>query len=164
VSEEDDRPRRTWAEIDKLRDRPRARTEERRPRGKAAEARARSATGQYLKKLDRTLFARGGQGGGAGEPHAKGVLDALGSPGLDDACRSYLNDVGPPREAALISAFLDARDRGVRIAGLRALEEALAAGSIEPSAGLRRQVRMLADDLDDALAEAAEDALARMDA
>jgi len=163
VSDEDDRPRRSWAEIDKLRDRPRSRSEERRPRGKAAEARARSATDQYLKKLDRTLFA-GTQGGRPGDPHVRRVLDALGSPGLDDACRSYLNEVGSPREAALISAFLDARDRAVRIAGLRALEEALAAGSIEPSAGLRRQVRMLAEDLDDALAEAAEDALGRMGA
>ena len=161
MSEDDgDRPRRSWAEIDRMRDRPRERRDEGRPRGKAAEARARSATDQYLKKLDRTLFAASSEAPG-GEP-AQRVLDALGSAGLDDACRAYLNDRGPPRETAICSAFLDARDRELRIAALRSLEAELGAGRIELVGGLLRQVRMLADELDDELAEAAEDVLAKM--
>lgn len=162
MSEDDDRPRRSWAEIDRLRDRPRERSDERRPRGKAAEARARSATDQYLKKLDKTVFAAGAQGGQSGNEHARQVLDALGTPGLDEACRAHLDAVGPPREASLISAFLDARDRALRIAALRALEAELAAGRLTLTGGLLRQVRMLSDDLDDELAEAAEDVLAKM--
>lgn len=161
MSEEDgDRPRRSWAEIDRMRDRPRERRDERRPRGKAAEARARSATDQYLKKLDRTLFAA--SSGAPGDEPGRRVLDALGSAELDDACRAYLNEVGLPRETAICSAFLDAHGRELRIAALRSLEAELEAGRVELAGGLLRQVRMLADELDDELAEAAEDVLAKM--
>ncbi len=157
MSGDDERPRRSWAEIDRMRDRPRSR-EERRPRGAAAEARAQAATSQYLRKLDEQLFARAGKGGEA-EALARAVRDAVGTPGLAEACRAYLEALGPPSDAALLSAFLDARDREIQLAALRAL--AGPAAGVRLSSGLRAQLRTLAEGLDDELAEAAEDALER---
>ena len=155
----DDRPRRSWSEIDKLRDKPRARSDERRPRGAAAEARSRNAAQQYLKKLDTHLFAKTPRPGSAGGRRADAVRAALGTPGLADACRAYLVELGPPREPALLSAFLDAPDRELKLAALAALSERRRAGDAAFSAGLRAQLRTLAEGLDDELAEAALEAL-----
>jgi hypothetical protein len=155
-----DRPKRSWAEIDRQRDRPRARRDERAPRGPAATARARAATQQYLHEIDRKLFAKGSPGGAAGAQHAAAVRAAQGTPGLTDACRAYLEALGPPGDPGLLAAFLDARDRDIQLAALAALAEGIGAGRIAPSAGLRAQLRTLAEGLDDALAEAAEAALA----
>src|SRR5512147_1473712 len=119
-----ERPKLSWSEFDKRRDKPRSHTSERRPRGAAAEARAASATQSYLKKLDQQLFAKGGKGATPRGRLADAVRDALGTPGLDDACRAYLAEVGPPEDAALVAAFLDARDRALRLAALGALANA----------------------------------------
>ena len=155
----DERPRRSWSEIDKLRDKPRARSDERRPRGAAAEARSRAAAQQYLKKLDSHLFAKSSKRAGSGGGPADAVRAALGTPGLADACRAYLAELGPPTDSGLLSAFLDAPDRELQRVGLRALAERRAAGELALTAGLRAQLRMLAEGLDDELAEAAEEAL-----
>ena len=157
--DDDERPRRSWSEIDKLRDKPRARRDEQRPRGAAAEARSRAATQQYLKKLDAHLFAKTpGRASAGGEP-ASAVRAALGTPGLADACRAYLRELGPPTDPALLAAFLDAPDRELQLVGLRALGERRRSGELALTAGLRAQLRTLAEGLDDELAEAAEDAL-----
>jgi len=156
----EDRPKRSWSEIDRLRDRPRARRDEARPRGPAASARARAASQQYLKKLDRQLFAKSGARSPADEPLAAAVRTALGTPGLDDACRAYLEGMGTPSDPALVSAFLDARDRELQLAALRGLAATPSAGRPAPSAGLRAQLRTLAEGPDDELAEAAEALLA----
>jgi hypothetical protein len=153
-----DRPRRSWAEIDRMRDRPRARRDEHAPRG-SGDPLSRAAAQQYLKKLDRNLFARGGKGDG--ERLAAAVRAALGTPGLTDACRAYLDALGPPEEPALLAAFLDARDAAIQLAALGAIEAGLAAGRLALGSGLRAQLRTLAEGLDDALAEAAEAALAK---
>jgi len=157
--ERGERPRRSWSEIDKLRDKPRSRSDERRPRGAAAEARSRAATQQYLKKLGDHLFAKPGSGGSVAERHAEAVRAALGTPALADACRAYLDAHGAPADAALLSAFLDSGDRALQLAALGALGEALGAGRIALGPGLRAQLRTLAGGLDDELAEAAEAAL-----
>lgn len=152
----EDRPRLSWSELDKRRGKPRPSTPERRPRGAAAEALSRSAAQSYLKGLDSRLFK-------TGAPAAKlaaAVRDALGTPGLDDAARAYLEQVGPPREAALVAAFLDARDRTLQIAALAAWAEETAAGRAAPSVGLRAQLRTLAQGPDDEVAERAEAILA----
>lgn len=160
--ERDERPRLSWSELDKRRDKPRSHTAERRPRGAVAEARARSATKSYLKKLDEQLFAKGGRGGAEAGRLAAAVRDAHGTPRLDDACRAYLAELGaPPAEPALLGAFLDAEDRAVRVAALEALAAGLAAGRLALGGGLRSQLRMLADGPDDELAERAEALLAR---
>jgi len=155
----DERPRRSWSEIDKLRDRPRTRSDERRPRGAAAEARSRSATQQYLKKLDGHLFAKGPKRTGAGAARAEAVRAALGTAGLAEACRAYLVELGPPSDPGLLSAFLDAPDRELQRVGASAIAEQRAAGALVLTAGLRAQLRMLAGGPDDELAEAAERAL-----
>jgi hypothetical protein len=155
----DERPRRSWSEIDKLRDKPRARSDERRPRGAAAEARSRAATQHYLKKLDSHLFAKSPKRAASGGGHADAVRAALGTPELADACRAYLVELGPPTDPGLLSAFLDAPDRELQRVGLRVLAERRAAGELALTAGLRAQLRMLAEGLDDELAEAAEEAL-----
>jgi len=155
-----ERPKLSWSELDKRRDKPRSRTPERAPRGAAAEARSRSATKAYLAKLDGQLFGKGAAGGSQGASLATAVREALGSPGLTDACRAYLATVGPPREASLIGAFLDAPDREIQLTALAALAEEVAAKRIAPSAGLRSQLRVLAEGADDALAESAENVLA----
>ena len=102
---DDERPKRSWSEIDRMRDGV-ARRDERRPKGRAAEARARGATDQYLKKLDATLFSADKRGASADDPFGKAVFDARGSSEFDTRCRAYLEEVGPPADGALISAFL----------------------------------------------------------
>lgn len=151
-----ERPKLSWSELDKRRDKPRSRTPERAPRGPAAEARARTATKSYLAKLDGQLFAKKGP---AGSKLADAVRDALGTPGLTDACRSYLAEVGAPRDAALIAAFLDAGDTELQRIALAALAEEVAARRTTPTAGLRSQLRVLASGPDDELALRAEEIL-----
>lgn len=155
-----ERPRRSWAEIDRLRDRPRARRDAGAARGPAASARAQAATRQYLGELDRKLFARGARGGAQGARLADAVRAAQGTPGLADACRAYLDALGAPAEPDLLAAFLDARARDVQRAALAALAEGVGAGRIALGAGLRAQLRTFAEGLDDELAEAAEAVLA----
>ncbi len=156
-----DRPRLSWSELDKRRGKARSHTSERRPRGAAAEALAAKAAQSYLKKLDQQLFAKGGASAGAVNKLAGAVRDAVGTLALDDACRAYLAEVGAPGTAPLIGAFLDARDRELRVAALLALGEALGAGGVALTAGLRSQLRVLAEGPDDELAERAEDILTR---
>jgi hypothetical protein len=157
--ERGERPRLSWSELDKRRDRPRSRAPERAPRGAAAEARARSATKAYLANLDDRLFAKGAKGGAPGASLAAAVSDALGTPALADACRALLEQVGPPRDAALIGAFLDASDRTVQLAALGSLAEETRAGRVALTQGLRSRLRILAAGSDDELAERAEEIL-----
>ena len=151
----DERPRRSWREIDQMRDRPGARRDERRPHGAHAEARAQRATRDYVKQLD-ALFAKG-PGGAEGERLAKALRDAHGTPDLAAACAAYRDAVGLPRDPALLALFLDCGERELVLGALRALHELAAAGPW--SSGLRRQLRMLVEDADDEIAEAAEAAL-----
>jgi hypothetical protein len=151
-----ERPKLSWSEIDKRRDKPRARADrEQRPRGAAAEARARDAAQQYLKQKGGALFAKHGAGG-RGDALAKAVRDAQGTPGFAEACRAFLRELGAPTEASLCSRFLDARDPELILAGLRGLEGLRDAGQLAASAGLRSQLRGLADDANDEVASAAE--------
>jgi hypothetical protein len=151
-----ERPKLSWSEIDKRRDKPRTRADrEPRPRGAAAEVRARDATQQYLKQKGGALFAKHGVGG-RGEALAKAIRDAQGTPGFAEACRAFLRELGPPTEASLCARFLDARDPELVLAGLRGLEGLHDAGQLTASAGLRSQLRTLADDANDEVASAAE--------
>ncbi len=67
-----------------------------------------------------------------------------------------LDALGPPNDAALIAAFLDARERDVQLAALGGLRDGLSAGRLGLTAGLRAQLRSLSDEL----AEMAEFVLA----
>jgi len=149
-----ERPKRSWREIDQLRDGTRRRSDEPRPRGRAAEARAKRATEEYVKSLD-GLFAKD-TGGAEGDRLAEAIRDAHGSPGLAEACHAYLDALGIPLDPALLSLFLDAPESHLIREALRGLTAGQAEGGLEISGGLRSQLRMLAEDSDDEIAEAAE--------
>lgn len=154
--ERGERPRRSWREIDQLRDGT-GRRDERRPRGAAAEARAKSATKAYLKQADQ-IFARG-PGGAEGERLARAVREAHGTPALAAACAAYRDAVGLPEDPALLSLFLDSGDRALVVGALAGLRSARERGAAL-SAGVLSQIRLLAQASDDEIAESAETLLA----
>jgi hypothetical protein len=162
VSRDDDRPgfldreKKSFSERDRMR-RERRDPAERGGARPADPARAAAATKQYLKEMD-TLFAKG-RGGAEGERLARAVREARGTPGLAVACRAYRDAVGAPSDAALVACFLDAGDPELALVGLEALRAAREAGRLELTPGLRTQLRMLAQDADDAVASAAEELL-----
>lgn len=149
-----ERPRKSWREIDRARDGTGTRREERAPRGAAAQARSKRATQEYLKQID-GLFAQD-QGGAEGERLAQAVRDAHGTPELADACAAYVEAVGMPDDPALLALFLDSGRRELVLAALRALGPLREAGA-DFSGGLQSQLRMLANGMDDELAELAEE-------
>jgi hypothetical protein len=156
VSGDDERPERerpSWREVDQRRDRARTRGE-REPRGPNERLRSRAATQQYLKQAD-GLFSKG-PGGASGERLARAVRDAHGSPGLAAACRAYREALGLPRDASLLSLFLDSGDPELVVGALGALRNEARAGGLALTPGQRSQLRTLAQDRDDAVADAAE--------
>jgi hypothetical protein len=156
----DDREKLSFSELDRLR-RERRRggaSEERRPRGPAAEARSRQATSAYLKEVDK-LFSDA-KGGAEGEALATAVRDAHGTPGLAAACRGYREALGMPEDAGLLSLFLDADDREIVIAALQGLAAGRRAGRLEISRSVKSRLRVLAQDRDDDVAFEAEELLA----
>jgi hypothetical protein len=146
--------RRSWKEIDQRRDGA-VQREERRPRGKAAEQRAAQATKEYIQEIDK-LFSDD-VGGAEGAALAKAVRDAHGSPGLADACRAFRDACGLPRNVELLSIFLDSNDPELVVAALEALLELQQAGELEVSKGLSSQLRVLAQDFNNDIAEVAEE-------
>ncbi|MEZ4215007.1 MAG: hypothetical protein R3E88_00885 [Myxococcota bacterium] len=155
-SDDEDRPKRSWREIDQMRSGARPR-DEARPRGRWAEAQARRATAQYTKQLD-ALFSSG-QGGARGEELAAAMREAHGGPDLATACRAYRDEVGVPDAPDLLGLFLDTGDRELVVAALELLLARARAGEDAPSKGLRRQVETLAQDFDAAIADVAEELL-----
>jgi hypothetical protein len=128
----------------------------REPRSPAARERSAAASKQYLKEID-GLFAGGDKA--AREKLASAMRDAHGTPGLAEACRAYLAAVGPPAEPSLISLFLDSGVLELVLQGYDALRAAGEQGTITLSGSLRSQLRILAEDPDDAVAEGAEELL-----
>ena len=74
-----------------------------------------------------------------------------------ETLHAYRDAMGLPADARLISCFLDADDRELIVDGLEALRQVHQAGDFEMTAGLRTQLRMLAEDPDDEVAERAEE-------
>lgn len=149
----DDRP--SWRERDRRRESG-SRGEER-PRGRMAQERERRATRDALRDADR-LFS-GDRGGAEGERLARAVREAHGTSGLSAACRELLEGVGVPDDAALLTLFLDADDPDLAVTALRRLQELQQAGRLAAGAGLRSQLRVLAQSFHDEVAEAAEELL-----
>lgn len=159
MSGNDDRPKRSWKEIDQMRDGSH-RKDEPRPRGKAAEARAAAATKEYLKEADKLFSSE--QGGADGERLAKAIRNAHGTPGLAPACREFLDTLGLPRDPSLLALFLDSGESELVVRALVGLLSLQGAGELEVTKGLRSQLRVLEQDFDDAIAEAAEDLVAAL--
>ena len=161
--DDDDRPKKSWRERDAMRNRSRhVSSSEPRPGGPAADARTRAATQQYLKQLG-GLFTTA-KGGVEGARLEKALRDAHGTPEHAAACRAYRDALGLPEDHGLLVLFLDARDPELVCAALDALRAAHAAGKLRATSGLRTQLRLLAQDPDDAVAESAEDLLAELSA
>lgn len=163
MSQDDDRPgfldreKKSFAELDRAR-RERRDGRDTAPRGAAASARAKTAARQQLARAD-ALF--GGKREQA-QHLSRALHDARGTPGLADACRSYLEGLGPPTEVREIRCFLEAGSTELVLVGLAALRARCEAGSLEGTPGLRTQLRMLAQDSDDHVAGAAEEILERI--
>jgi len=157
---DDDRPyereKKTFSELDRKR-REGGSSDDRQPRSPGARARADAAAKQYVKRLD-GMFS-GAKGGGEGEQLAKAVRDAHGTPKLAAACRAYRDALGMPEDGALLSVFLDSADSELVVAGIEALRDAKEAGTLSVTKGQRTQLRTLALDSDDSIANAAEELL-----
>ncbi len=158
---------RSWNDGDKLSfsERDRRRREgggaarEERPKG-ISKAKAESVTKQYIKQLD-GLFSKT-KGGAEVDKLEAAMRAAHGTEGLADACRSYREVAGFPQAPALLAMFLDSGDRELVVEALRALQAASEAGGLKASGGLRSQIRMLAEDPSDEIAEIAEALVARL--
>ncbi len=157
--DDDDRPRKSWSEIDRLREKGSSGSErERRPRGRHAEAQARRATERYVKEID-SLFSSA-EGGSETEPFIEAMRDAHGSGELPAACRAYRDAIGFPEDPELVSLFLDSGEQELVVGALEVLLAAAGDGRVELTGSLRSQVAVLAEDFDDAVASVAEDILA----
>jgi hypothetical protein len=146
-----DREKKSFSELDRMRREGREAGD--RPGGAAAERRVEQASKEYLKQID-GLFSSGGAA--EREALATALFDARGTPALADACRAYREATGLPTQARPIACFLDADAPDVLLVGLEAVRAAREAQALEATAGLRTQLRMLAEHADDAVAEAAE--------
>jgi hypothetical protein len=125
-------------------------------RGRArAEEEKRSA--EALKVAD-ALFTDE-KGGQEGKALADAVRAAHGTADLPEACRAYLDHVGPPSNVELASIFLDAGEKQTSVIVLDELLRMKHAGRLEIAGGLRRQLRILSEDFDDDLASRAEELL-----
>lgn len=100
------------------------------------------------------------KGGQAGKSLANAVREAHGTKELPAACRAYLEKVGPPTSGELASIFLDAGEKAISLPVLDELLRQRSQGKLEIEGGLKRQIRLLAEDFDDDLASRAEDLLA----
>ncbi len=124
-----------------------------RPKG-VSKAKEEAVTKQYIKQLD-GFFSKTKGGAEVEKPRAA-IRAAHGTSGLADACRQYREVAGFPEDAALLGMFLDSGDAELVVGGLKALQSACEAGGFKASGGLRSQIRMLAEDPEDEVAELAE--------
>jgi hypothetical protein len=156
---------RSWNDGDKLsfserdrRRRERAAGHAPAPRSEGARQRSAEATRQYVKQIDH-LFS----GGSKQERSdlASAMRDAHGTERLADACRAYRDAAGLPDDVSLVSLFLDTGDNELVLAGLESLRAVHERGALKMTGGLRSQLRILAEDSDDAVAECAEELLGR---
>lgn len=159
MSPDDDRPKLTYSERDRLRREGRSQGEAR-PKGRHAEAKARRASEQYVKEID-SLFTDA-PGGQEGDALAEAMRAAHGSAELPQACRLYRAAVGFPEDAELATLFLDSSDEELVVGQLETLLAAVEAGRLSPTGSLRSQISILAEDFNDAVASVAEDILAAL--
>jgi len=156
VSHDGDRPKRTFAELDRMRREGGRRDDA--PRGHVARVRQEKARRGALEEAD-SLFATD-RGGPEGDRLAEAMRDAHGTPDLAAACRAYRDEIGTlPRSAELLSLFLDTGEEELVVAALEALLDLQNAGGIEVSGRLKSQVRVLSQDFNSAIADVAEELL-----
>ncbi len=142
----------SFSERDRLR-RERRSSEDRRPRG-VSQAKVDEASKQYLKQLDGVFSKQ--KGSAEVEELAAAMRAAHGSSGLAAACREYRAAAGLPDDPSLLGMFLDSGEPELVVGGLQALQNACQSEEWRASSGLRSQIRMLAEDPSDEVAELAE--------
>ncbi len=147
----------SWKEIDQMRDGTRS-GDGNRPRGRAAEERTQQATQQYLKEIDKLFTATGGSA--EAEALVKRLRDAHGTPELPEVCRSFRDEVGLPRDITLLSIFLDSNETELVVDALEAILALTKQDELELSKGMQSQLRVLAEDFNNDIAEVAEEILA----
>ena len=151
-----DREKLSFAERDRRRRDEGRSGEAREPRNQAERERSDAGAKQVLKAAD-GLFAGGNKA--ERERLAAGMRDAHGTPGLADACRAYHAAGGLPEDPQLASLFLDTGEPEVILLGYEALRAGAEKGTVKLSGSLRSQLRILAEDSDDAVADGAEELL-----
>ena len=147
----------SWKEIDQMRDGTRS-GDRRGPVSRAQEERTEQATQQYLKEIDKLFSAAGG--GAEAEALVKRLRDAHGTPELPEVCRSFKAEVGLPRDVSLLSIFLDSNDPELVVDALEAILILQKEGTVELGKGVLSQLRILAEDFNNSIAEVAEEILA----
>lgn len=151
-----DREKLSFAERDRRRRVGGRSGDEREPRNQIERERSDAAAKQHLNAAD-DLFAGGKKA--ERERLASAMRDAHGTPALADACRAFHAAGGLPEDPRLASLFLDAGDREVILLGYEALRAGAENGTVKLSGSLRSQLRILAEDSDDAVADGAEELL-----
>jgi hypothetical protein len=151
-----DREKLSFAELDRRRREGGGSGNAREPRSEAERERSQAASTQVLKQAD-SLFTGGNKA--EFERLATAMRDAHGTPALAEACRAYHAAGGLPDDPRLASLFLDAGDSEVILLGFEALRKGAEKGAITLSGSLRSQLRILAEDSDDAVADGAEELL-----
>ena len=154
-----DERKRSWKEIDQMRDGSR-REDRERPRNAAAQERSEQATQSYLKEIDK-LFTSTGRSAEA-EALVKSLRDAHGTPELPEVCRSFRDQLGMPDDTTLLSIFLDSNEPEFMVAALETLVTLLGSNEIELSKGIQSQLRVLAQDFNNDVAEIAEEILEKL--
>ena len=157
-SGDDDRPKLSFSERDKLRRGEHVETS--RPKGRWAAAREKQAADAYKKQLD-SLFSEG-QGGQEGEALAAAMREAHGTPEFIDACKAFRDGVGWPVEPDLIGMFLDSGDEELVVGALEAVLDGITSGQFDPPKSLRTQVGVLAEDFNSSIADVAEEIVERL--
>lgn len=136
-------------------------SDDRKPDWKEIEqARANQATQSYINELDK-LFTSGGRSEEA-EALVKRLRDTHGTPELAEVCRTFREELGMPREIALLSIFLDSKEADLIVEALETLLLLVDAGDAEISKGVQSQIRVLSQDFNNDIAEVAEDILAKL--
>lgn len=154
--ERPEREKRSWSEIDRMRGSARGSSEPR-PLGPAAKARAAAASRQYIKQID-GLFTDA-KGGAEGDDLAKAVKNAHGTPQLADSCAAYAKALGMPEDPSLLSMFLDSGNSDLMVGALEKLRELHEGDGPKLTKGQKSQVRTLALDSNNAVADLAEELL-----
>jgi hypothetical protein len=150
----------SWKEIDQMRDGTRT-SDHKRPGSKAAEERSQQATQQYLKEIDKLFSVSGG--GAEADALVKRLRDAHGTPELPDVCRSFRDEVGLPGDVSLLSIFLDSNEPELVVGALEAILALKREGNVELGKGVQSQLRVLAEDFNNDIAEVAEEILVELE-
>jgi hypothetical protein len=152
MSENDGR-KLSYSELDRLR-REGGNDGPRKPRSEKAQEREKQATSEYMRSAEKALFSKTVDADG--ERLAKELRAAHGTKELATTCQAYFDAKGVPKELVLLGIFLDSRDSKLICAAMKELLQ----GEYDYSgSSLKSQLKVLAFDSDDSVAELAEELL-----